>query len=97
MISIRKQIEQEKSRKRAGVTEKIMRQQNYSRPCRTSGKNIRDIMFHCVTPCCLVESNVARRYRSGSASPGSVSFSAEMLRHGCQDCTYQYPRQSEMV
>ena len=50
-------------------------------------------MFHCVTPCCLVESNVAGRYRSGSASPGSVSFSAEMLRHGCQDCTYQYPRQ----
>lgn len=31
-------------------------------------------MFHCVTPCCLVESNVAGRYRSGSASPGSVSF-----------------------
>ena len=43
------------------------------------------------------ESNVAGRYRSGSASPDSVSFSAEMLRHGCQDCTYQYPRQSEMV
>ena len=74
-----------------------MRQQNYSRLCRTSGKNIRDIMFHCVTPCCLVESNVAGRYRSGSASPGSVSFSEGMLRHGCQDCTYQYPRRSEMA
>ena len=53
--------------------------------------------FKDIYELCLVESNVARRYRSGSASPGSVSFSAEMLRHGCQDCTYQYPRQSEMV
>ena len=60
-------------------------------------KNIRDIMFHCVTPSCRVESDVAGRYRSGSASPGSVSFSAGMLRHGCQDCTYQYPRRSEMA